>query len=96
MLGSKRPTSKGLANRRGSFSFGVGCLPRRRSPRRPKPGSTLDVCRNHGVELVFADEPLLIVVLVLSIFSASFLFFGSSANAFCHDSNASGTRSNFR
>src|SRR5439155_88358 len=50
----------------------------------------------HRVEFVFACEPLLIVVLVLWILSASLLFCGSSASAFCHAPNASGTRSNFK
>src|SRR6266478_4337199 len=44
----------------------------------------------------FAGAPLLIVVRVLSIFSANCLFWGSSVIAFCHASNAWGTRFNFK
>src|SRR6266478_4004559 len=54
------------------------------------------VGRAHYVGFVFTGKSLPIVFLVPSIFSARFLFFGSSASAFCHDSNASGTRFNFK
>src|ERR1700757_4421105 len=54
------------------------------------------VGRAHYVGFVFTGKSLPMVFLVPSIFSARFLFFGSSASAFCHDSNASGTRFNFK
>ena len=79
---------------------------------RPPRTLTLDICRvaaqrtlrclmfgvgrAHYVGFVFTGKSLPIVFLVPSIFPARFLFFGSSASAFCHDSNASGTRFNFK
>src|ERR1700751_1282387 len=51
---------------------------------------------DHYVGLVFAGKSLPLVFLVPSILSARFLFFGSSASAFCQASSASRTRFNFR
>src|SRR6266487_2192742 len=48
------------------------------------------------VGFVFTGKSLLIFFLVSSTLSARLLFFGSSVSAFCHASNASGVRFNFK
>lgn len=58
-------------------------------------GSALGITRAHYVGLVLGKS-LLILFFVPSTFSARFLFFGSSVSAFCHASNASGMRFNFK
>src|SRR6266446_2136434 len=50
--------------------------------------------KDHCSGLKLVGSPLLIFVFVWSIFSASFLFCGSSVIAFCQASNAWGTRFN--
>src|ERR1700757_3303041 len=50
----------------------------------------------HWVGFVFVGGPLPIGALVLSILFARFLFFGSRASAFCHDSSASEVRFNLK
>jgi hypothetical protein len=59
-------------------------------------GQMLDRHSDYWSGFGFAGAPLLIVVRVLAIFSANCLFCGSSAIAFCHASNAWGTRFNFK
>src|SRR4029077_8597179 len=50
----------------------------------------------HWVGFAFVAGPLPIGAFVLSILVARFLFFGSSASAFCQDSSASETRFNLK
>src|ERR1700730_14691358 len=48
----------------------------------------IDRAASHWIGFALAGSPLLIFVLALSILSASFLFCGSSAAAFCQASSA--------